>query len=131
MNSKKIYIISLVAIVVIIFVLLTMSSYITKYNRDNHYNQEISNVQTISNLSSFNNVTDNVKINKETNTITFEGNNIIIPFIASPDENNMFAYGVYGLVNPNIVVKKDAKITIKLINKDDDKIGRASCRERV
>ena len=61
-----------------------------------------------------------VRINKKTNTVKFLDSKITIPIIAYPDEDNMYAFGVYGLVNPTIVVKKGSVITIKLVNKDDD-----------
>lgn len=62
----------------------------------------------------------NVRIDKGSNTIKFLGSKITIPIIASPENASMYSFGVYGLVNPTIIVGKNAQITIQLINRDDD-----------
>ncbi len=62
-----------------------------------------------------------VKINKSDNSIEFYGQSVSIPIIASPkNAADMYAFGVYGLINPTIIVRKDAKITIRFVNEDDD-----------
>ncbi len=62
-----------------------------------------------------------VKINKSRNSIEFYGQSVSIPIIASPkNAADMYAFGVYGLINPTIIVSKDAKITIRFVNEDDD-----------
>ncbi len=61
-----------------------------------------------------------VKINRKTNTIEYSGKKIIIPIIASPSEKAMYAFGVYGLVNPTIVVHKGTTVKLLFVNKDDD-----------
>ncbi len=62
----------------------------------------------------------NVKIDKNSNTVYFYGQNVKIPIIASPENGPMYAFGVYGLVNPTIVVQKDANVTIEFVNGDND-----------
>ncbi len=61
-----------------------------------------------------------VRIDRTTNTIEFYGSKILINVIASPENGSMYSFGVYGLVNPTIKVRKDALVTIQLINADDD-----------
>ncbi len=61
-----------------------------------------------------------VKIDKKTNTIEFYGSKVSILIIASPENGSMYSFGVYGLVNPTIIVPKDAQISVQLINMDDD-----------
>ncbi len=61
-----------------------------------------------------------VKVDKMTNTIEFYGSKVSIPIIASPENGSMYSFGIYGLVNPTIIVHKDAQITVQLINMDDD-----------
>lgn len=63
---------------------------------------------------------EGVVINKKTNTIEFTKDNVVIPIIATPSEDKMFAFGVYELVNPTITVKTGAAVKLLLINKDDD-----------
>ncbi len=67
-------------------------------------------------------LTDNIDIvvNKANNEIEFHGLKITIPIIASPSNGNMYSFGVYGLVNPTIIVPKDSEITLKFVNADDD-----------
>ncbi len=61
-----------------------------------------------------------VIVDKKAKTIKFLSSKVVIPVVASPDEDNMYAFGVYGLINPIIVVKKGSVVTIELVNKDDD-----------
>ncbi len=61
-----------------------------------------------------------VKIDKYANTIEFYGSNVVIPVVASPENGSMYSFGVYGLVNPTIIVRKDAQVRVQLINADDD-----------
>ncbi|MCL5032795.1 MAG: hypothetical protein M1542_06110 [Thermotogae bacterium] len=62
----------------------------------------------------------NVKIDKNSNTIYFYGLDVIIPIIASPENGPMYAFEIYGLVNPKIVVQKGANVTIEFVNGDND-----------
>lgn len=61
-----------------------------------------------------------VKIDKTANTIEFYGPKVSIPIMASPENGSMYSFGIYGLVNPTIIVSKDAQITVYLVNMDDD-----------
>ncbi len=61
-----------------------------------------------------------VKIDKAKNTIEFYGSKVLIPIMASPENGSMYSFGIYGLVNPTIIVHKDAQITVQLVNMDDD-----------
>ncbi|NOZ83889.1 MAG: hypothetical protein GXP60_03630 [Epsilonproteobacteria bacterium] len=62
-----------------------------------------------------------VKINKSRNSIEFYGQSVSIPIIASPkNAADMYAFGIYGLINPTIIVRKNTKITIRFVNEDDD-----------
>ncbi len=63
---------------------------------------------------------EGVVINKKTNTVEFTKDNIVIPIIATPSEDKMFAFGVYGLVNPTIIIKAGATVKLLLVNKDND-----------
>ena len=63
---------------------------------------------------------EGVVINKKTNTIEFTKDNVVIPIIATPSEDKMFAFGVYGLVNPTIIIKAGATVKLLLVNKDND-----------
>ncbi len=61
-----------------------------------------------------------VKVDKIANTIEFYSPRVFIPVIASPENGTMYSFGVYGLVNPTIIVSKGAEVTIQLVNMDDD-----------
>jgi len=62
-----------------------------------------------------------VKIDKINNSIEFYGKNVSIPIVASPGNTaDMYSFGVYGLINPTLIVYKDAKVTMHLANEDDD-----------
>ncbi len=61
-----------------------------------------------------------VRIDKAANTIEFYGSKVQIPIMASPENGSMYSFGVYGLVNPTIIIRKDAQVTVQFINMDDD-----------
>ncbi len=61
-----------------------------------------------------------VRIDKTTNTIEFYGSKVSIHIIASPKNGSMYSFGVYGLVNPTIIVPKGAHVTFLFVNMDDD-----------
>lgn len=62
-----------------------------------------------------------VKIDKIHNSVEFYGKNVSIPIVASPkNTTDMYSFGVYGLINPTIIVYKGAKVTMHLANEDDD-----------
>lgn len=61
-----------------------------------------------------------VIINKKANTIEFTGKNIKLPVAAAPSRDKMYAFGIYQLVNPTIIIKADTMVKLLLVNKDDD-----------
>lgn len=61
-----------------------------------------------------------VRIDKSANTIEFYGSKVSIPIMASPENGSMYSFGIYGLVNPTIIIRKDAQVTVQFINMDDD-----------
>ncbi|HEM55779.1 MAG TPA: hypothetical protein ENO30_03345 [Thermodesulfobium narugense] len=86
------------------------------------YNNGQSSYQTIptNQLKSFSDLTGNVAVDDKNNSVTFNDQNPVIPIIASPNDNAMYSFGVGNLINPTIIVRKNANVTLKLINNDDD-----------
>ena len=61
-----------------------------------------------------------VIVDAKTNTVKFTGSKIIIPIIASPENGPMYSFGIYGLVNPTIVVRRSTEVRLLFVNGDND-----------
>ncbi len=74
----------------------------------------------VSALSTVSVATKTIKIDKSVNTIYFYAKDVTIPVIASPKGGPMYSFGIYGLINPRVVVQRNAKVTIEFVNGDND-----------
>jgi rusticyanin len=59
-------------------------------------------------------------IDKSANRITFSGSQLHLTVVASPPGNPDETFRAAGLVNPTIVVPKEAQVTLTLVNADPD-----------
>jgi rusticyanin len=87
------------------------------FGYNNEYYTYVDNTFLSNNFEKSN---DKIQIDEKNNTIKFLGSEVTLPVVASPEYGSMYSFGIYGLVNPTIIVEKNAQITIQFVNLDDD-----------
>ncbi len=91
-----------------------------RFNND-YYSKNFTTIDKTALLKIYTAPKTGVKIYKARNSVEFLGKNVSIPMAAGPkNAKSMYSFAVYGLINPTIIVRKDAKVTIQLVNEDDD-----------
>ncbi len=61
-----------------------------------------------------------VVVDAKANTVEFTGSKVTVPMVASPENGPMYSFGVYGLVNPTVIVRQGAEVRLLFVNGDDD-----------